>query len=48
MFQQAKYAFNRDTFQRDTSIYSCMSKIENYRLFVQDLKRWAVKKAAEK
>ncbi|SIQ73569.1 hypothetical protein SAMN05421858_0234 [Haladaptatus litoreus] len=48
MISQAKYASNRDTFQPCTSIYSCMSKIENYRLFVQDLKKWAVKKAAEK
>lgn len=48
MFSQAKYASDRDTFEPATSIYSCMSKIENYRLFVQDLKKWAVNKAAEK
>ncbi|EFW92180.1 hypothetical protein ZOD2009_11905 [Haladaptatus paucihalophilus DX253] len=45
MVCQAKYTANRDTFEPGVNIYSCMSKIENYRLFVRDLKKWAVKKA---
>jgi hypothetical protein len=28
-------------------IYSCMSKLESYRLFVQDAKKWAAKKTAK-
>ncbi len=47
MLSQSICTANRDTFELRLSIYSCMSKVENYRLFVQDLKKWAVKKTAK-